>query len=524
MNPSFRHSGASAYAATVTTPMRLATLGMVHEANTFASRPASLDVWQRAGILEGDEIRAEYAASRSILAGYFGYADKDHGVDLVPLVYSRITPMGRITAQAYDHLCRRLLTALRDGGPWDGVLLALHGAAVSEEYLDAEGELMRRVREIVGPDVPVGATLDMHANVSSLMVESADVITAYQTNPHVDAYERAFTCADLIARTVRGEFRPRMDVELIPLAANILRMGTDDEPMRGLLGVAREAETGPGVLSISLVEGFPYADVPEMGMSVIAVADDDAVARAAASRVADAVWAVRTELVGDSASADDALTRAAASPKRPVVLLDTGDNVGGGSPGDSTHILHAARRLGITGIVQVLSDPEVVQTCLDAGVGGMVGLDVGGKTDTRHGAPLPVTGVVTATADGAFEDATPTHGGFRYYDHGPTACLRTDDGNVLVLVSEPAGTTSLEQFRLVGVEPAEHQIVVAKGVHSPRPAFEPIAAELIYVGTAGATSADLSTFAYEHRRVPMFPFEADATWETHPLLRKDTVP
>lgn len=489
-------------------PMRLATLGLSHESNTFSPTSASLDVWERAGILEGDEIRAEYAGSRAILAGYFGLADKDPDVDVVPLVFSRITPMGTITAEAFEHLCGCMLAALRSGAPWDGVLLALHGAAVSDEYLDAEGELMRRVRDIVGPQVPIGATLDMHANVSRLMAGSADVITAYQTNPHIDAYEQAFRCANLIAQTVRGEIRPRMALAQPSIAVNILRMGTSDEPMSRLLGVARHVEAQPGMLSVSLVEGFPYADVPEMGMSVIAIADgDSALAESGTQQVADALWAERAALVGESLNEDEALTRAASSAEHPVVLLDTGDNVGGGSPGDSTHILHAARRLGVAGIVQVLCDPDAVRVCRETGVDGTVSLEVGGKTDSRHGAPFPVRGVVTAISDGKFEDTTPTHGGFRYYDHGLTACLRTDDGNVLVLVSEPAGTTSLEQFRLVGIEPTEQQIVVAKGVHSPRPAFEPIAAELIYVGTPGATSADLSTFSYEHRRVPMFPFE-----------------
>lgn len=492
----------------VAEPMRLATLGIWHESNTFSATPASLDVWERAGILEGGEIRDEYAGSRTILAGYFGYADDDRDVEVVPLVFSRITPMGPITAEAYEYLCERMLAALRDGGPWDGVLLAPHGAAVSADYLDADGDLLRRMRDVVGADVPIGATLDMHANVSRLMARSADIMTAYQTNPHIDAYEQAYTCARLIAKTVRGEIHPRMKLAEVPAAVNILRMGTSDEPMRSLLEVAREVESQPGIMSVSLVEGFPYADVPEMGMSVLAIADgDDVLAEGAARHVAETVWGERKALIGNSLSEDEALTRAASSSQGPVVLLDTGDNVGGGSPGDSTHILHAARRLGVDRVAQEICDPEAARACHEVGVGGAVKLIVGGKTDERHGAPFPVQGVVTAIADGTFEDPTPTHGGFRYYDLGPTAGVRTDDGYVLVLVSKPSGTTSLEQFRLVGFEPTELHIIVAKGVHSPRPAFEPIAAELLYVGTPGATSADLSTFTYKHRRTPMFPFE-----------------
>ncbi|MBE1608595.1 M81 family metallopeptidase [Actinopolymorpha pittospori] len=493
--------------------MRLAVLGFSHEANTFAPVPATLDQWRRAGILEGERIRDVYEASRTSVAGFLAYGAEAHGVELIPLVYARITPMGPSTSEAHEHLVTRMVASLVDRGPWDGVLLPIHGAAVAEGCPDADGDLIRRVRGIVGPDVPIGATLDLHANVSRTMVDHLDVVTVYQTNPHVDAYEQALACARLLGRTIRAEIRPRLALVTPPLAVTIVRQGTDDEPMASLLAVARSEEARPGVLSVSVVEGFPYADVPEMGMSFLAVADrDDAIARAAADRVARAAWEMRAEFVGEAVPVDEALFRAAAALAGPVVLLDIGDNVGGGSPGDSTHILHAARRLGVRGLAQLLTDPVAVSRCAEAGVGGRVSLDVGGRTDDRHGTPLAVTGVVTAVTDGRFEDPTPTHGGVRSYDMGPTAGLRTDDGFDLVLTSVAEATHSQEQFRLVGVEPRECPVIVAKGVHSPRAGFEPIAAELIQVATPGSTSADLSTFRYARRRRPMFPFEPTTQW------------
>lgn len=493
--------------------MRLATAGFSHEANTFAPVAAGLEQWQRAGILRGDQIRDAYATSQSILAGYFDYESDQPDVDVVPLVYSRITPMGAITAEAFEHLADGIVAALGGQGPWDGVLMPLHGAAVSEQYLDADGELIRRVRDAVGPDVPIGATLDMHANVSQAMVEAADVLTIYQTNPHVDAHEQALSCARLIGRMIRGEIRPVMALADPPLAINILRQGTDDEPMAGLLQVAREHERRPDVLATFVSEGFPYADVPEMGMSFLAITDDDpALAEDTARALADAAWEKRHEFVGDGLSVDDALKRADSAAHGPVVLLDTGDNVGGGSPGDATHVLHAARRLGIGGLVQLLTDPEAVGECTRAGAGARVSLEVGGKTDDLHGAPLSVTGVVAVTSDGRFEDPTPTHGGARFFDMGPTVRLSTGDGFELVLTTTPQMTQSREQLRLVGLEPPDQKIIVAKGVHSPRAAFEPIASELVWAATPGCTSADLSTFSYTHRRRPMFPFEPDTTW------------
>lgn len=499
--------------------MRLAAVGFGHEANTFAPSQATLAAWQRAGILEGDDVRRRHEAAESILAGFFAYEREEPDVQVVPLVYSWITPTGSSTAEAFEHLTGRMLEQLRERGPWHGVLLPQHGAAVADGFPDADGEFLRRVRGVVGASVPVGVTLDMHANLSRQMVEHADVITVYQTNPHVDAREQGLACARLLGRAVRGEVRPVMALAQPPVAVTILRQGTDDEPMRGILEAARKQKQRSGVLSVSVVEGFPYADVAEMGMSVLAVTDGDrALAVDVAHAVATCVWESRASFVGNAPGVDDALrqadaaarARATAGAGGPVVVLDMGDNVGGGSPGDSTHLLHAARRLGVSGVAQCVYDPEVAEACAAAGVGARVQVSVGGKVDDRHGVPFPVSGEVIAVTDGRFDDPTPTHGGALTFELGTSAGLRTDDGFLLAISSRAEGTWSQLQFRSLGIEPVHAPIVVAKGVHAPRAAFEPIARALIWADTPGSTSADLSTFDYLWRRRPMFPFEPNA--------------
>jgi microcystin degradation protein MlrC len=484
----------------------------MHESNTYSSVPATLAEWMAdEGILTGEAIRALYATSRSTLAGILALEDEDPEVTIVPLVFARLTPMGTISAEAIEHLMELVTTSLRDEGPWDAVILPQHGAAVSDPYPDADGEMIRRVREVVGPDVPIGVPLDMHANISRQMVENSDVVTVYQTNPHVDAFEQALLCARLIARTVRGEIRPAMTMVDIPLAVDILRQGTADYPLCDLMDFAATQRSRPGVLSVSVVEGFPYADVAEMGMSFIAVTDNDKdLSLEVATALADAAWAMRADLVGEAWAIDAALRHADAAPAGPVVLFDVGDNVGGGSPGDSTLVLLEAQRLGIRNVLQTLYDPAVVRECQAAGVGARLELDIGGKTDDRHGAPIHVQGVVSGLSEGRYEDPTPTHGGFRFYDDGPTAAVRTDDGLIIVVTSKRAGTRSLQQFRSVGVDPLAAKILVAKGVHSPRAAVEPVAAEMLWLATPGATTADLSTFTYRQRRRPMFPFEPEA--------------
>ena len=494
--------------------IRIATAGFQHESNTFSPIPASLDLWRHAGILEDAEaIRAEYASSQSTLAGFFAAAAEDPEVELVPLVFARLMPMGAMTREATDYLFGRILAALRDNGPWDAVLLPLHGAAVSETWRDADGELVRRVRETVGPGVPIGLALDMHANVSQQMVHNATVTTVYQTNPHIDAYAQALLCARLTLQAVRGKIKPCCALEMPPLLVNILCQGTDDAPMSDLLRVAQAQRERPGVLSVSVVEGYPYADVPEMGMSFIAVTDNDqALADDVARRLAQAAWDMREALNHGATPIDAALLQAQAAPAGPVVLFDVGDNVGGGSPGDSTVILHAARRLGVRDLLQAVCDPDVVRQCEAGGVGARITAAVGGKSDTLHGTPFAIQATVTALSDGRYEETGPTHGGFRFYNDGASCALRTDDGYRLVLTSRSAGSSSLQQFRALGIEPLEMKIIVAKGVHSPRPAMEPIAKELIWVASPGVTTADLSTFGYQQRRVPLYPLEPDTRW------------
>lgn len=493
--------------------LRVAVLGFHHESNTFAPVPATLERFLAGGVTEGDDIVGRYGTSQATLAGFLELEAVD-GVEIVPLVHADLNPMGTITEEAFEHLVGRMTSALVERGPWNIVLLALHGAAVAAHQPDADGEIISRVRQAVGADVVVGVALDMHANVSPRMLANCDVLNAYLTNPHIDARTRAREVADLAVAAARRAIRPVMRYAAPPLAIGILRQGTSDRPMREL--VARAAAFGEQehVLSVSVVEGFPYADVAEMGMSFIAVTDGDAaLAERIVTDLAAEAWRLRSESVGVGVDVDAALVRAAASADRPVVLLDVGDNVGGGSPADSTHVLAAAQRLGIRNLFHSLCDPIAVGHCRTAGLDARVDLSIGARTDALHGAPVNVTGRVRHLDDGKFEDAGVTHGGFRFFDAGHRALLETQDGHHVLLTSLPMGNTSRAELTSVGLDPRQLQIIVAKGVHSPRGAYEPIAAEMIQLNTGGCTTADLESLTYRRRRRPMFPFEPDATYE-----------
>jgi microcystin degradation protein MlrC len=430
----------------------------------------------------------------------------------VPLLFAVNDPCGTIDRQAFDLSVQEMMDLLENRGPWDGVLLNQMGAAVSEEFPDVDGEVAARTRAIVGPHVPVVMTLDLHANISHQMAELTDAIVVYRTNPHMDARERAVEACDILLRTIKGEIRPMSALEMPPMVISILRQDTREEPMRSVIADVEAVAARPGIIHASMAQGYPWADVAEMGAAFYAVADgDQAAARAAARWMAERAWAQRAELADAPAfSVPEALEHALRAPKGPIVLLDVGDNVGAGSTGDSTFILAEAQRLGVRSLLQTVRDADADAACMAAGSGATLTVRLGGKTDALHGAPVTVTGIVGRISDGKFEEPEPIHGGFRFFDNGPSVVLETDAGHTLLLVTHRYLNTSRQQYYAVGVRPEDFKVVVAKGVVSPRPAYQPIAAEMLLVNTGGAASADLSTFEYRRRRRPLYPFELDA--------------
>lgn len=493
--------------------MRIGIAGFSHESNSFLKVPTTLDRYKESGLHYGREVVDVWRDAHHEVGGYLEGAER-FGFTPVPLMMASAHPAGPLTKDTYETLAGELVERVRSERELDGLLLALHGAMVAEHCPDADGETLARLRKALGRDFPIVTTLDIHGNVSARMVENATAIIIYRSNPHLDQRARGLEAAELVYRTVQGEVHPVQAVEMPPVVINIVKQYTGEEPAAGLIRDLEEVLERPGILSASVAEGYPYADVPEMGMAFIAVADGDpAIASRAARWMAQRAWERRQGFVGEAPSPAEALRHAADSPKGPVVLMDMGDNVGGGSAADSTFLLEEAMHQGIGNMLIILHDPESVQACVEAGVGSTVTLRVGGKTDDMHGRPIPVQGRVKTLSDGRFTEEEPRHGGRRFYDQGTTAVVETEEAHTIILTSRRTTPTSLEQVLSVGVRPHRKQIIVAKGVVSPRPAYEPIASEILLVNTPGSTSADLSSFDYKHRRRPLFPFEPDASYQ-----------
>jgi microcystin degradation protein MlrC len=369
-------------------------------------------------------------------------------------------------------------------------------------------EVLRRTRQGLSPEFPIGASLDFHGNVSSKMTEFANILVGYQTYPHVDQRDRGLLTARLLAQAVRGEIKPVIAVAKLPLIINLLGQATEREPMRSLLTRARNAERQPGMLSVSIMAGFPYADVPEMGPGVIAVADSDrSLAQTTADELAHALWDVRQDLHIPCPGPEDAVRLALGCGQRPVVLVDLGDNIGGGSAGDGTILLAELLRQRASGAIVVLYSPEGVREAQAVNIGSAFTYAVGGVVDRLHGDPTQVQGIVRSLHEGRWVEVEPRHGGRRENDQGPTAVIEIDGPNTLVLNSLRTPPFSLGQLTSLGLDPSQASILVVKAAVAYKAAYAPIAGKVIEVDTPGLTAINPARFSYRHIRRPMFPLD-----------------
>ena len=486
--------------------MRFFIAMFAHETNTFSTLPTDQRQFEARDLRYGGEILEAYRGTGTCLGGMIDAAAA-RGVTLVPSLAAAASPAGRVTADFYAQTKARLLADLRAAAPLDGVLLDLHGAMVPEAAEDGEGDLLRAVRAALGPAVPVGVTLDFHANVTADMVAHATLLHGYKTYPHVDMDARGREAAERLTDVVAGRLRPAVAWRQTPLLPPIAGQLTARGPMRRLNDLADGMERDPRVVSVSVFAGFPLADIRDAGLSVYVATDGD---RPLAERLADELartaWEHRREFLHTALPVEAAVAKALAATGRPVVLADIADNTGGGGAGDTTEVLRELLRVGARGVtVACVWDPAAVAACARAGVGATVTVEVGGKVDPSHGAPVPVTGRVRTLSDGRFVHRGPMFRGLEGR-LGPTAVLDVNDLKI-VLISYRWQTLDPEMIRLVGIDPAAERILVVKSSVHYRAAFEPIAHEVIEVDAPGLSSSNLARFSFKHVRRPIFPLD-----------------
>ena len=488
---------------------RVAVGGIMHESNSFYPATTRLADFR---IQRGDGIAAEHAAGAGEVAGYFEGARR-FGFDVYPTLHASATPGGPVTAEALDALTGELVRLLQAAPPLDGLLLALHGAMVSEKYPHGDAEIVRRVREAMGPAFPIVVTHDFHANISPEIVERSTVLVSYKTNPHVDQRERGLKAAEILSRILKGEVKPVQAIAKPAMLYNIVYQNTNVEPLRPIVEETRRLEKDPRILAASVSGGYQYADTPAMGVSAVVVTNGDPVlARSEAERLGRMLWATRDRLKLHLPDPAQAVAQAAAAGKFPVVLVEMGDNIGGGSAGDATFILSELLRQKAQGWVEVIADAGAVDAAAKAGVGAPFDRMVGGRTDRLHGDPVRIRGRVKSLHDGKYIETEVRHGGARYHDQGLSAVIEVEGStrdlpSLLLLTSYRHAPMSLHQLIGCGIYPQRQKILVVKAAIAFRAAYEPVAAQIIEVDTPGATAVNPARFTYRLARRPLFGLE-----------------
>jgi microcystin degradation protein MlrC len=384
---------------------------------------------------------------------------------------------------------------------------------VTETTDDGEGELLARIRQLA-PELPIGVSLDLHANLTDEIVQNCTALVGYKTYPHIDMVEAGEHAGRIMVSALAGAVRPVMSWGNRPLLAQTLRMGHEDRPMGPLIEVARKQESA-GLLAASVFGGFPLADCSNAGLSVVTVADgDQAVADSARERLLDAAWRKREEFVFDSEPLSETIARAKTLDRGPIILLDHADNAASGGTQDTVAVLEEVIRQGLEDVAMFgICDPEAVEEMALAGVGSRLTLSLGGKVDMPsiglRGEPLEISGCVRALTDGDFVVTVAMARG-TVESMGQTAVL--DTGNVQIVVcSRNSEPFDLGCFRSVGIEPTQKKFLILKSRIHYRAGFRAIARHELLCDGVGVTSSDNSLFEFKKVRRPIFPLDPDAS-------------
>ncbi len=481
--------------------------GFKHELNSFARGTLSFRDVVRAGYFaEGEDIFAAPRSARPELAAIRAIADRE-GIALLPTVHffaaSAGGPLEHDVYARAKELMRAAASANRER--IDGIMLPLHGATVTTEEPDTEGDLMDALRAIVGPSVPIVATFDTHAHGTARMAAAADALVGFKTQPHVDHYETASHAMDILVRAMRGEIRPLTTHRKLAMLTSAERQDTSRSPMGDLIEVSRQMERRPGVLAVSVFTTQPWLDLPEAGWSVEVVTDGDrSLGGAIADELALMCWDRRTEFLVRKTPVGIALDDAAARTERPTILVDGADSTTAGGDGDGTELLAAlADRADDIEALLTVVDEAAVEACAQAGIGATVDVEVGGRI-TAMFQPVRVRGQVIALSLGAMALDPP----WPPTDIGRMAVLRMGSTDIVLSERRPWHIDT-RVYRHVGLDPERYQVVQVKSAGGFRARYEPLAAHIVEIATTGPCDSDLARLPFRRIPRPMWPFDPD---------------
>jgi len=483
--------------------------GFMHETNTFSGLATRMDDYQSRAFYQGHDVVRQLKGTASEIAGFIDAAEK-YKWDISTPVFANATPSGKVERLVFDSVLNLIIDCLRAEGPFDAVLLALHGAMVTEHLDDGEGELLSLIRKTVGPNVPIAVTLDLHANVSQRMADHANIMIAYKTYPHIDQYETAITACELIHKTLSGDINPKLSFAR-PAMMDGCDHGrtTGPGPMIDILNHANRISATDHVHHISVLAGFPWSDTAITGPSVIVTGDKATPEpEAAAKKMCDVIWDKRFETTLRTVDAKTAmdLIRQTPSPENPIILADFADNPGGGGYGDATGLLRAMIDANIQNAAfATLYDPKTVQICIQSGLGSEVVVALGGRINEKFGKPVAVTGTIKAVTDGKFRMEGPMSKGTTV-DMGPTVNLKVG-GIEIIITSRRYQVYDQMFFKHARIDLKTKSVIAVKSAQHFRAAFQPISSEILIVDAGGLTSRNFDALDFKLLKRPAFPLD-----------------
>jgi len=467
------------------------------ETNTFSPMPTGWANFEETMLFHGDATQHPPNLFSEPMHVWRQMAETQ-GIEVAESVAAFAQPAGTTIRGVYESLRDELLTDLKAAMPVDMVLIAMHGAMVADGYLDCEGDILERARQVAGDATAVGCELDLHCSITRKMTTAADAIITFKEYPHIDGKERAAELFTVLLGKAEGRTKPTISVHDCRM---INMWPTTREPMETFVRDMKAAEDGEEVLAVSFAHGFPWGDVPDASAKMVVVTNDAAQAGTKlAAQFGERIFALRHETETDFLTIEDGLARVRSSNAGPVILADVADNAGGGAPADSTFVLKAALDAGMTNMALGLYwDPVSVRFCKEAGEGASFDLRIGGKCGPASGEPIDLH----VTVRNILEDATQPFG-TSVAALGDTVWIEAE-GLDLVLISIRGQTFHPQAFTQLGINLSEKQGVVVKSSQHFHAGFAPIGSDVLYLGTPGAITPDFANIPFERLTTPYWP-------------------
>lgn len=493
--------------------MRIVVARLNHETNTFSPVPTPLESFSPHW---GEGARRFGKGSRTALGAFHDYAERI-GAELITPVAATANPSGPVEDAAFEQMVAAIIDAVKQG--CDAILLDLHGAMVTCNYDDGEGELLERVRK-AAPDVPIGVALDLHGNITKRILDNCDCMVGFKTYPHIDMYETGLHVTELVDQMLNEKLQPKQAWSHPPMLAATLKMNTNEDcAMTDIINSAKAAEKDDGVLAVSVFGGFPIADLAETGLSIVVVAKEQSIAQSTADKIALEAWQRRDEFLYQEVPLQQSLAEAQQAFGRPgagyVLLLDHGDNCMSGGTCDNMDVLEGALSAGLHSIVAgPFCDPAVVEQLWQAGIGAKVSVELGNKTPANgfvlpH-APLQLEGTVEALSLGDYVVSGPIYTG-QHCHMGRAVVLKTKQATILI-VEQPHEPWDMAVFNCANIDPLAADYLILKSRMYCRPVFEPHAKAVIECSSSGVTSSNYDLFSFKKLSRPIYPLDKNTVW------------